>query len=75
MRKTQAYFEQVPIEVVEKILARQNARAEQPLANAAAAGAAPVAATPEFPAALRGNSHQQKTTNPAGRSLSRKGSK
>jgi hypothetical protein len=74
VRKPEAYFEQVPIEVVEKILARQNTPAEQALVDLAAA-AGPVAAKPQIPAALPGNSHQRKATNAAARALSRKGSK
>jgi hypothetical protein len=74
VRKPEAYFEQVPIEVVEKIVAKQNAPAEQPLVDAAAA-AGPVAAKPEFPAALRVSSHRRKTSYAAGRAPARKGSK
>jgi hypothetical protein len=74
VRKPQAYFEQVPIEVVEKILASQNTPAEQALLDAAAA-AGTVAAKPEFPAALRVSSHRRKTSYAAGRAPARKGSK
>ena len=74
MRKPEAYFEQVPIEVVEKILAKQNTPAEQAIVDAATA-AAPVAARPEFPAAPRMSSHRQKSSNVTVRARARKGSK
>jgi hypothetical protein len=74
VRKPEAYFEQVPIEVVEKILAKQNTPAEQAIVDAATA-AAPVAAIHEFPAAPRVSSHRRKTSNAAVRARARKGSK
>jgi hypothetical protein len=74
MKQRGTRFEQVPIELVKKVLEQQAPPAPAKLAAPAAVSGA-LAAKPQLPAALRGNSHQRKTTNAAGRALSRKGIK